>query len=127
MSRTWFGIAGILGALGVAFGAFGAHALQSTLNPGLLAIFETAVRYHLIHTLALAGTAIAMQVFPGHGVGLRRVAWAFTVGVVLFSGSLYVLALTNQRWLGAVTPLGGLAFIAGWLGLAVVFLRRRAS
>lgn len=124
MSRTWLGVAGILGALGVGLGAFGAHGLRAILPLQEMTIFETAVRYHLFHTLALLGTALAMQAFPGHRVGLRRVAMAFTFGIIVFSGSLYVLVMTDQRWLGAVTPVGGLALIGGWVGLAVVFLRR---
>lgn len=127
MSRTWLGVCGILGALGVGLGAFGAHGLQSILPPQQMAIFETSVRYHLFHVLALLGTALAMGNFPQYSIGLRRVAIAFTVGIVVFSGSLYLLVFTGQRWLGAVTPIGGVAFIAGWLGLAIVFLRPRRN
>jgi uncharacterized membrane protein YgdD (TMEM256/DUF423 family) len=118
------GIAGALGAIGVLLGAFGGHLLRPVLPLQQMTLFETAVRYHMFHALALFGTALAMQVFPEDAVGLRRVAIAFAAGIVVFSGSLYVLVTTDQRWLSAVTPLGGLAFIGAWAGLAVVFLRR---
>ena len=124
MSRTWLGIAGALGAIGVLLGAFGGHLLRPVLPLQQMTLFETAVRYHMFHALALFGTALAMQVFPEHAVGLRRVAIAFAAGIVVFSGSLYGLVTTDQRWLSAATPLGGLAFIGAWAGLAVVFLRR---
>ncbi len=108
----WWTIAGIVGALGVALGAFGAHGLKNVVSdPALLVTWETAARYHLLHALALGLVAA----HPGE----PRIAGAlFMAGIVLFSGSLYVLVLTEQRWLGAITPLGGLALIAGWLVLA---------
>lgn len=109
-------IAAVLGGLGVAIGAFGAHGLKQRLSdPELLAIFETGVRYHFYHALAL----LAMATMPGLWVSRWAPAagWAFTVGVVVFSGSLYALALTNIRVLGAITPIGGVAFIVGWFCL----------
>jgi uncharacterized membrane protein YgdD (TMEM256/DUF423 family) len=100
----------------VAFGAFGAHALKASLPPDLLVVFETGVRYQMYHVFALCAAAWGWArwqsrpfVFAG---GL------FVAGIVVFSGSLYLLALTGTRWLGAITPLGGLAFLAGWLCLA---------
>jgi uncharacterized membrane protein YgdD (TMEM256/DUF423 family) len=109
----WWRIAGIVGALGVACGAFGAHALESRIEDArLLEVWETAARYQMFHALALVGVAV----HPGH------VDWAgrlFTVGVLLFCGSLYAMTLTGYRWLGAITPLGGLCFIAGWVVLAL--------
>jgi uncharacterized membrane protein YgdD (TMEM256/DUF423 family) len=108
-----------MGFLGVAFGAFGAHALEATLKANEReGTFETATQYHMIHTLALLAVAWAATRWPDN-----LVSWAgylFVIGIVLFSGSLYALSITNQRWLGAITPLGGLAFLAGWacLGLA---------
>ncbi|MEO6748711.1 MAG: DUF423 domain-containing protein [Casimicrobiaceae bacterium] len=115
----------------VAAGAFGAHALQHTLAPQALAVWHTAVQYQAWHALALIASGILMaQPAPGNGTlvaqhvpgrgtrGLRITAWLFAAGIVLFSGSLYALALTGERWLGAVTPLGGVAFLAGWLLLA---------
>lgn len=106
-------IAAVLGGLGVAIGAFGAHGLKQRLSdPELLAVFETGVRYHFYHTLAL----LAMTAISGLWVSrwATVAGWAFVLGVVIFSGSLYVLALTNLRMLGAVTPIGGVAFIVGW-------------
>jgi len=109
-------VAGLLGAAGVGLGAFGAHGLRGRVDEGHLAVFETAVRYHLVHTVALAALALAA---PGlwHGRWAPAAAWAWTAGIVVFSGSLYLLVLTGQRWLGAITPVGGVALIAGWLCL----------
>ena len=108
-------VAGILGALGVAMGAFGAHALRERLDPAALATFETAARYHLLHSLA--AVVAALRAASGGGVAARRAGWLFVAGVLVFAGTLYGLALGGPRWLGAVTPLGGLAFISGWLAL----------
>jgi len=108
----WWTVAGIVGALGVASGAFGAHALESRIDdPHLIEVWHTGARYHLIHALALLGVA-------AHPTQPAAAGWAFVAGVVLFSGSLYLMTLTGARWLGAITPLGGLSFIAGWLILA---------
>jgi uncharacterized membrane protein YgdD (TMEM256/DUF423 family) len=108
----WWTAAGIVGALGVALGAFGAHGLKGVVSdPALLVTWETAARYHLIHALAL-GLVAAHPGQPKLAGGL------FIIGMLLFSGSLYLLVLSEQRWLGAITPLGGLALIAGWLALA---------
>lgn len=116
MERTFFGLGAVSGFLAVAAGAFGAHALKARLTPDLLAIFETGARYQLIHALALGLVAWAASRWP---VTAPVVAgWALVAGTVLFSGSLYVLALTGQRWLGAITPLGGVAFLVGWGALA---------
>lgn len=103
--------------LAVAAGAFGAHALRSRLTPDLLAVFETAARYQMYHALALLAVAWAATQWPS---GLTLAAgWLFIAGITIFSGSLYLLSLTGVRWLGAITPLGGAAFLAGWLCLAV--------
>ena len=108
--------AGEAGFLGVALGAFGAHALKTRLSPDLLAAFETGVRYQMFHVFALVAAAWGWARWPGR---LFSVAGGlFLAGIVIFSGSLYLLAFTGARWLGAVTPLGGLAFLAGWLCLA---------
>ena len=106
----------VLAFVGVALGAFGAHGLRGSVPEADLAIWETGVRYHLVHALALLFTAWASTRWPGGT--LVAAAWAFGVGVLVFSGSLYALVLSGQRWLGAVTPLGGLAFLAGWSLLA---------
>lgn len=104
-------LAGILGFLAVALGAFGAHALKERLaSLGTASIWETAVLYHLVHAAALLALALGRPV-------QRWVAPLFSIGIVIFSGSLYVLALTNIKILGAITPLGGLCFLAGWLAL----------
>lgn len=104
--------------LAVGAGAFGAHALRDRMEADLLAVFETAVRYQMYHALALLAVAWAAAEWPGSGAAVA--GWLFTIGIVIFSGSLYVLTLTGVRWLGAVTPLGGVALLAGWalLGLA---------
>ena len=122
MDRT-FAAAGAMSALlAVAAGAFGAHGLRARLTPDLLAVFETAVRYHMYHALALLAVAWATSRWP---VGLVRAAgWLFIAGTVVFSGSLYLLSLSGQRWLGAITPIGGLLFLAGWLVLAIGVLRQ---
>lgn len=122
MERTFFILAAVFGGLGVAFGAFGAHALRDRLTPDLLAIFETGVRYQVYHALALFGVVLAATRWPTSS--LPAVAgWLFVAGVLIFSGSLYALALSGQRWLGAITPLGGVAFLGGWLCLVIVAWR----
>ena len=115
-------VAGVLAALGVACAAFGAHGLRERLDPASLATFETGARQHLLH--AAAAVLAAMRADGGGGAGARQAGWAFVVGVLVFAGTLYALALGAPRWLGAVTPLGGLAFIWGWLALAWGFRRR---
>lgn len=121
MANVLFAIGAVLGAAGVALGAFGAHGLKSRVGPDLLAVFETAARYHLIHALAVLAAAWAVDRWPG--AWAVAAAWLFVAGIAVFSGSLYAMALTGQRWLGAITPLGGVCFIAGWVALAVAALR----
>jgi uncharacterized membrane protein YgdD (TMEM256/DUF423 family) len=106
----------VCSAVGVAAGAFGAHALKGSLAPELVAVFETGIRYQLIHALALLATAWAAARWPSRAI--VAAGWLFVAGIVLFSGSLYALCLSGVRAFGAVTPFGGLAFIAGWLLLA---------
>ena len=98
--------------IGVAFGAFGAHGLRGRLSPENLNVFETGVRYQMYHAFAIFVVAIALGRFGGWSV--RTAGWLFTLGIVIFSGSLYALALTGVRTFGAITPIGGLAFLAGW-------------
>lgn len=108
-----FALAGAkLALLAVALGAFGAHALRARLSPEDLAIFETGVRYQMYHALALFAVAWAASRWPGTAV--NAAGWMFIVGVLIFSGSLYALVLTDTRWLGAITPVGGVALILGW-------------
>jgi uncharacterized membrane protein YgdD (TMEM256/DUF423 family) len=117
MERIFFSLGGISAMISVAAGAFGAHALRDRLSPGSLAIFETAARYQMYHALGLLGVAWAVGRWPS--TWPLWAGWLFVVGTLLFSGSLYLLALTGTRWLGAITPLGGVAFLAGWLCLAL--------
>jgi uncharacterized membrane protein YgdD (TMEM256/DUF423 family) len=105
MNRTWIGIAAINGGLAVIAGAFAAHGLKAHLSADALSVFETGARYHMYHALAMALAAL---------IPAPRAAIAFLAGIILFSGSLYLLALTGVTLLGAITPLGGLCFIAGW-------------
>jgi len=116
MDRLFFALGAISGFLAVALGAFAAHGLKSRLDASMLATFETGVRYHMYHALALLAVAWAGARWPGATV--NAAGWLFIAGTVLFSGSLYALSLTGARALGAITPFGGLAFLAGWLCLA---------
>lgn len=121
--KTFIVIGAIAMALGVILGAFGAHGLKSRLNPDMLAIYHTGVEYHLYHALGLILVGILMVQFPQVS-GLKTGAWLLTAGIVIFSGSLYVLAISGIRWLGAITPIGGVAFIAGWAWIAWSLLRQ---
>lgn len=110
-------LAGLSGALAVGLGAFGAHSLEALLiQNGRLDTFQTAVNYHFYHTLALLGIGILATIKP-KWKGTAFSAWCMVLGILIFSGSLYVLSLTGITWLGAITPLGGLAFILGWSSL----------
>ncbi len=119
--KTFFILGALFGGLGVALGAFGAHGLRATLTPEDLATFEIGVRYQMYHALALFAVAWASTEWSTATV--HAAGWAFTVGIVVFSGSLYTLVLTGQRWLGAVTPIGGVAFLVGWALLAWTAIR----
>ncbi|MGH8212216.1 MAG: DUF423 domain-containing protein [Rhodanobacteraceae bacterium] len=140
--RGWQGVVlGTLGASAVALGAFGAHALRNTLPPASMDIWRTAVQYHFWHTLAFALAAMMQPSFEKSGQDDRflifaprtsapafaaRIAmWLFAIGVLLFCGSLYALALGAPRWVGAITPFGGVAFILGWIALGVALIRIR--
>lgn len=111
-SRLWLVTGALLAATGVAFGAFGAHALRSALGAAELGWWETAVQYQMWHAVALVALAALPLPRPALPAGL------IAAGVAIFSGSLYLMALTGARWLGAVTPLGGMLMIAGWVLLA---------
>lgn len=115
MDRLFLALGAASAFISVAAGAFGAHALRARLAPDLLAVFETAARYQMYHALGLIAVAWVAGRWPGAMV--HWAGWLFVAGTVLFSGSLYLLALSGARWLGAVTPLGGIAFLAGWLCL----------
>jgi uncharacterized membrane protein YgdD (TMEM256/DUF423 family) len=117
-----FALAGSISAfIAVAAGAFGAHALRSRLAPDLLAVFDTATRYQMYHALGLFVIAVAATRWPAGSV--RAAGWLFIAGTLLFSGSLYALALTGTRWLGAITPFGGLCFLGGWTTLAYAIVK----
>lgn len=118
MDTTFLLIGSLLGFFGVAAGAFGAHGLRSRLTPDMLAVFETAVRYQMYHVFALLLVAAAIGRL-GDARLLSAAAWFFVAGIVLFSGSLYALALSGVSMLGAITPVGGLAFLIGWACLAI--------
>jgi uncharacterized membrane protein YgdD (TMEM256/DUF423 family) len=124
--RIWLFIAAVNGGLAVLCGAFAAHGLSGRLSPDALGIFETGARYHMYHALAIGLAALLADAQTTGGPGARRARAAaalFLVGIVLFCGSLYLLALTGARVLGFVTPFGGLAFVAGWLFLGLAALR----
>jgi uncharacterized membrane protein YgdD (TMEM256/DUF423 family) len=116
VERNFLLIGALAGFTGVALGAFGAHGLRARLTPEMLAIFETGVRYQMYHALALVALSALMPRLSGYLAVWA--GWMFTAGIVIFSGSLYVLALTGVRTLGAITPFGGLAFLIGWALLA---------
>lgn len=135
MSRLFLILGALSAAISVTAGAFGAHALRARVEPRLLEVFETAARYQMYHAFALIAVALvlarangitAAALGPAPGTGLTVASgWLFVIGTVLFSGSLYAMTFTGIRVLGAITPLGGVAFIAGWVCLAVAVLRAR--
>ena len=118
-------LAGISGAIAVGLGAFGAHSLEALLiQNGRLDTFQTAVNYHFYHTLALFGIGILATIKPDWK-GISFASWSMVLGILIFSGSLYVLSLTGITWLGAITPLGGLAFILGWSSLVYLSFKNK--
>jgi len=114
--RLFFLLGSILGGLGVGLGAFGAHGLRSVLGTDDLATFEVGVRYQMYHALALL--AVAWAASRWESVAVIAAGWLFVAGIVLFSGSLYMLVMSGPRWLVWITPIGGLAFLLGWASLA---------
>ncbi|WP_087023519.1 DUF423 domain-containing protein [Thaumasiovibrio subtropicus] len=121
MAKWILVLASLSGALSVMLGAFAAHGLKAKLPPHLLDVFQTGVQYQFIHTLVLLVVGIWMRFLPTSG--LSYAALFFALGIVMFSGSLYALALTGIKWFGPITPLGGLCFIIGWVALAVAAWR----
>jgi uncharacterized membrane protein YgdD (TMEM256/DUF423 family) len=122
--RIWLVLAALNGALAVAFGAFAAHGLSQQLDAHALGIFETGARYHMYHALAMGLAALAMQ-----SSGVRAATWSaalFLIGIILFSGSLYALAMTGERVFAFATPVGGVSFLAGWILLALAAWRSKA-
>ena len=124
-SRRIFAFGALSAAIGVALGAFASHGLKQQLPPDMLAIFETGVRYQMYHAFALILTGLAAATFSLNGTGFTIAAWGFGLGTVLFCLSLYLLSIFELRWLGAITPLGGIGFLVGWVALAVTIIRRR--
>ncbi|MBA3582832.1 MAG: DUF423 domain-containing protein [Gammaproteobacteria bacterium] len=124
MNAKFFLLAGaVFNLLAVVLGAFGAHALKNKLSADLLRVYHTAVEYQFYHALALLAIGILMLQWP-HNTVLKSSGLSFFVGVLIFSGSLYALALSSVRWLGAITPLGGVAFIIGWILLSLAIWRQ---
>ena len=123
MEKFFFVCGAVSAFIGVAAGAFGAHGLKQRLDADLMAVFEVGVRYQMYHAFALIATAWAIGRWPGTGSLANSAGTLFIVGTVLFSGSLYLLSLTGIRWLGAITPLGGLAWLAAWVCLAWAVLK----
>ncbi|WP_373047074.1 DUF423 domain-containing protein [Vulgatibacter sp.] len=121
MERIWLALGAVNAFLAVAAGAFGAHGLKARLPADLLAVFQTGAQYHMFHGLGLLAVGLFAMQRPGSLVDAS--GWTMLAGIVLFSGSLYALALSGVRVLGAITPIGGLAFLAAWLLLAIAALR----
>jgi len=119
MDRRLASTASFLAFVAVLLGAFGAHALRDRITPADLAIWQTGVHYHLAHAVAVLFVALAAERFPA----VTRAGWLFIAGIAIFSGSLYLLVLTQVRVLGAITPLGGLSFMGGWLLLGWTFAK----
>lgn len=124
-SRKFFIVASLFGLTGVALGAFGAHTLRSQISPDMLMVFETGVRYQMYHTFALFVGAWGLQ--SARSRKFVAAEWLFVAGVALFSGSLYILAMTGIRGLGIITPFGGLSLLGGWLMLALGFIEKRGA
>lgn len=119
MTKIFIAIAASLGGLSVIFGAFASHALKERLSDRALEIWETGTKYQMYHSLALLLVALLLRLLTTSSTPLIAAGWAFIVGIILFSGSLYALSLSNIKWLGAIAPLGGVAFIIGWVCLLV--------
>lgn len=122
MAKLWLTLGSVGMLLAVAMGAFGAHALKKTLTPDLMAVYETAVHYHVYHALGLIAIGLLALHLPATAL-LRWAGVLMAAGLVLFSGSLYALSLSGIRWLGAITPIGGTAFLAAWSLLAIAVMR----
>ena len=124
---NWSAIAAFLLALAVAFGAFGAHGLRGRLDPYAMSIYEKAVFYHFLHAMGILMISLFARAGSLIPVTENRICWLLFIGILFFSGSLYALAISGVRILGAITPIGGVAFIAGWLWLTVALLRTRPA
>ena len=125
-SKIYIITAAVLGALAVGFGAFGAHGLREILSPRMLEVYQTAVKYQMFHVSALLGVGILLK-SSENNTWLKLAGFFFIVGTAVFSGSLYTLSITGVRWLGAITPVGGVFFIIGWLLLGWSFLAKNKA
>lgn len=122
MFKTFASLGSITAFLAVALGAFGAHALKARLTPEMLAIFETGVQYHFYHALGLLAVAFISTKLP-QSTMLHWSGWLMFAGIVIFSGSLYILSISGVKWLGAITPIGGVCFLASWALLAIAVIK----
>jgi uncharacterized membrane protein YgdD (TMEM256/DUF423 family) len=118
MAKLFLSLSSVFGFLSVALGAFGAHALKQRFNDYQMGIFQTGIHYQFFHTLALVGVGALLLKWPD-SLGLKYSGLAFVFGVLVFSGSLYLLAFTQIKWLGAITPIGGVSFLIGWILLGI--------
>jgi uncharacterized membrane protein YgdD (TMEM256/DUF423 family) len=123
MVKIWFFLAALFGFLSVALGAFGAHSLKNILDEYGKSIYEKAVLYQMFHSMALFAVGVLQHLFKG--ISFSPAGFGFLIGILLFSGSLYVLAITGLKWLGAITPIGGLGFLFGWAWLIFAISRIR--
>jgi uncharacterized membrane protein YgdD (TMEM256/DUF423 family) len=121
MAKTWLLIGSIMGFLSVAGGAFGAHAIKARVEPQMMEVFTTGTRYLMLHAVALL--ALGLLADRLSGTSLTVAGWALTAGTVIFTGSLWLLASTGTRWLGAITPIGGLTLLVGWAALGLTVFR----
>jgi len=123
MVKVWLVSASIFGFLSVALGAFGAHSLKNILDEYGKAIYEKAVIYQMFHAMALFAVGLLQHLVKDSSFSLA--GWGFFVGILLFSGSLYLLAITGMKWLGAITPIGGVAFLFGWIWFSISIIKTR--
>ncbi len=123
MDKLFITIGSFAAFVGVALGAFGAHGLRDRLSEQMMVVWHTGIQYHMIHALGLLLIGILIHLYSGIG-SLKLAGWLFLVGIILFSGSLYLLAVLEIRKLGMITPIGGVAFLAGWLVLATGMIRQ---
>ena len=123
MRSVFLFMAAVAGLTGVAMGAFGAHGLKAILSPAMLAVYKTAVDYQMWHALALGLIAILRQQLPESSL-LKWAGWLMFAGIILFSGSLYLLAILNIKWLGMITPLGGVCFLAAWICITIFAFKK---
>lgn len=122
MFKLFVSLGSINALIAVALGAFGAHGLENRLSTEMLSIFETGVKYHFYHALGLLAVGMIATQLPESGL-LKWSGWLMFAGIIIFSGSLYILSVSGIKWLGAITPIGGTAFIVAWLLLAIAVLR----